>query len=146
MPVPLEDSIRFLTCGSSGCQAAWVYSFDQAVENRFSADLLCVDAGHGGAGSATFAVGDALRDALVRPGRVVARLVLGQDRQQVCLVGREDPAGRPGLRLLLVLSFLAVSSRCQARSVAGVTGKMPVQRLRGMSRASAANQARSAGS
>ncbi len=33
---------------------------DQAVEDRFSADPLRVDVGHGGAGSVTVAVGDAL--------------------------------------------------------------------------------------
>jgi hypothetical protein len=54
--------------------------------------------------------------------------------------------GRPGLRRLLVSYFLAASLRCQASSVAGVTGKTSVQRLRGMSRASAANHTRSAGS
>ena len=54
--------------------------------------------------------------------------------------------GRPGLRRLLVSYFLAASLRCQARSVAGVTGKIPVQRLRGRSRANAANHTRSAGS
>jgi hypothetical protein len=41
--------------------------------------------------------------------------------------------------------FLAASLRCQVSSVAGVTGKTWAQRLRGTSRASAANQARSAG-
>ena len=54
--------------------------------------------------------------------------------------------GRPGLRLLLVSYLLAASLRCQARSVAGVTGKTSVQRRRGSSRASAANHTRSAGS
>ncbi len=54
--------------------------------------------------------------------------------------------GRPGLRRLLVSYFLAASLRCQASSVAGVTGKTSVQLLRGMSRASAANHTRSAGS
>ena len=54
--------------------------------------------------------------------------------------------GRPGLRRLLVSYFPAASLRCQASSVAGVTGKTSAQRLRGMSRASAENQARSAGS
>jgi hypothetical protein len=54
--------------------------------------------------------------------------------------------GRPGLRRLLVSYFLAASLRCQASSVAGVTGKTSAQRLRGMNRVSAANQARSAGS
>ena len=54
--------------------------------------------------------------------------------------------GRLGLRRLLVSYFPAASQRCQATSVAGVTGKTSAQRLRGMSRASAANQGRSAGS
>ena len=54
--------------------------------------------------------------------------------------------GRPGLRRLLVSYFLAASLRCQASSVAGVTGKTSAQCLRGTSRASAASQARSAGS
>jgi hypothetical protein len=54
--------------------------------------------------------------------------------------------GRPGLRRLLESYFLATSLRCQASSVGGVTGKMPVHCWRGMNRASAANQARSAGS
>ena len=54
--------------------------------------------------------------------------------------------GRPGLRLLLVSYLLAASMRCQASSVAGVTGKISVQRWRGSSRASAANHTRSAGS
>jgi hypothetical protein len=54
--------------------------------------------------------------------------------------------GRPGLRRLLVSYLLPASWRCQARSVAGVTGKTPVQRLRGRSRARAASHTRSAGS
>ena len=49
-------------------------SIRPAAQDRFSADLLCVDVGHGGAGSVMFAVGDALRDALVGPGRVVVHL------------------------------------------------------------------------
>jgi hypothetical protein len=55
-------------------------------------------------------------------------------------------AGRPGWRRLLVSYLLAASLRCQASSVAGVTGKTPVQRRRGMNRVSAVNQARPAGS
>jgi len=47
--------------------------------------------------------------------------------------------GRPGWRRLLVSYFLAASLRCQASSVAGVTGKTSVQRRRGMNRVSAAN-------
>ena len=58
---------------------------DQAVEDMFSADLMVVDVGHRGAGTIAFAVGDALRDALVRPGSVVVRLVFGQDGVQVLL-------------------------------------------------------------
>jgi len=54
--------------------------------------------------------------------------------------------GRPGLRRLVVPYFLAASLRCQASSVAGVTGKTSAQRLRGISRASAASQTRSVGS
>jgi hypothetical protein len=50
---------------------------DQAAQDGFSADLLCVDVGHGGAGSVRFVVGDVLGDALVRPGRLAVRLVLG---------------------------------------------------------------------
>ena len=53
--------------------------------------------------------------------------------------------GRPGLRRLLVSYFLPVRLRCQASRVAGVTGKTPVQRRRGISRASAASKARSGG-
>ena len=53
-------------------------------------------------------------------------------------------AGRPGLRRLLVSVFFAASLRCQASRVAGATGKTSAQRLRGTSRASAVNQARSA--
>ena len=55
-------------------------------------------------------------------------------------------AGRPGRRRLLVSYFLVASLRCQASSMAGVTGKTSAQRRRGMNRVSAANQTRSAGS
>ena len=54
--------------------------------------------------------------------------------------------GRPGLRRLVVPYFLAASLRCQASSVAGRHGKTSAQRLRGISRASAASQTRSADS
>jgi hypothetical protein len=68
-----------------------------------------------------------------------------------------SPAGRQGrrcsglsaggpARCLLVSYFFAASLRCQASNVAGVTGKTSLQRVRGMSRASAASHARSAGS
>jgi hypothetical protein len=67
-----------------------------------------------------------------RARRSTSRLILG-------VVG-----GRPGLRRLLVSYFLAVSPRCQAMSVEGVTGNTSTQRRRETIRASAANQARSA--
>ena len=54
--------------------------------------------------------------------------------------------GRPGMRCLLVSYLTAASLRCQASSVAGVTGKISAQRPRGMSRASAPSHTRSAGS
>ena len=50
---------------------------DQAVEDGFSADPLDIEVGHGGPGSVASGVGDALSDALVRPGGVVVGLVLG---------------------------------------------------------------------
>src|SRR5271157_3980419 len=37
--------------------------------------------------------------------------------------------GRPGLRRLLMSYFFAASLRCQARSVAGVTGKTSADRV-----------------
>ena len=58
---------------------------DQALEDGFSADLMVVDVGRRGAGTVAFVVGDALRDALVRPGSVVVRLVFGQDGAQMRL-------------------------------------------------------------
>ena len=54
--------------------------------------------------------------------------------------------GQPGLRRVLVSYVLAASFRCQASSVAGVTAKTSVPRLRDMSLASAASHTRSAGS
>jgi hypothetical protein len=48
-------------------------------------DPFAVEVGNGGVATVVFAVGDALGDALVRPGRVVMRLVFGQDGAQVAL-------------------------------------------------------------
>lgn len=56
---------------------------DQAVEVRFSADLLCVDVGHDGVGNVVLVVRHVLRDALVRPGGVVVRLVASQDSASI---------------------------------------------------------------
>jgi hypothetical protein len=58
---------------------------------------------------------------------------------------RGPVGGRPGVRRVLVPYLPATSLRCQASSVAGVTGKMAAQRLRGMSRASATSHTRSVG-
>jgi hypothetical protein len=63
---------------------------DQAVEDTFSADLLHVDVSYGAAVSVTFVAGDALSDALVRPGRVVMRLVFDQDAAQMLLAEDKD--------------------------------------------------------
>ena len=63
---------------------------DQAVEDRFSTDVLCVDVGHGGADTVAFVVGNVLRDTLVGPGGVVVRLVFGQDGLQVLLAEDQD--------------------------------------------------------
>jgi hypothetical protein len=76
----------------------------------------------------------------VTPERVLVRQADGE------LGDAPDRRRRPGLRRLLVSYFRAASLRCQASSVAGVTGKTSAQRLRGMNRVSAANQARSPGS
>ena len=48
-------------------------------------DPFAVEVGNGEVATVVFAVGDALGDALVRPGRVVMRMVLGQDGAQVAL-------------------------------------------------------------
>ena len=66
-------------------QAARVF-VDQSAQDRFSADLLCADGGHRGAGSVTF-----VGDALVRPGRVVMHLVFGQDGAQMPLAEDQHP-------------------------------------------------------
>ena len=58
---------------------------DQAAQDRFSADLVSVEIPCRDAGRIVLSVGDALVDALVGPGHVVMRLVVGQDGTQVCL-------------------------------------------------------------
>ena len=60
---------------------------DQAAQDGFSADPFSAGVSCGDAGSVAFAVGDALRDALVRPSRVVAGLVLGQGGAQMRRAG-----------------------------------------------------------
>jgi hypothetical protein len=75
-PAPLENMIRVVTCGFSGYQAA---------QDGFSVDRYAAEVGDGEVAAVVLAVGDALGDALVRPGRVVVPLVLGQDGAQVRL-------------------------------------------------------------
>ena len=53
----------------------------QAAQDGFSVDPFAVEVGNG----EVFTVGDALGDALVRPGRVVVHLVFGQDGAQMAL-------------------------------------------------------------
>ena len=52
---------------------------DQAVEDGFSADPFDAGVGCGDEGSTAFAVGDTLRDALVRPSRRLSRVPLNFD-------------------------------------------------------------------
>jgi hypothetical protein len=79
-------------------------------------------------------------DPAVSPQRILPR----QADDKACDARACRRASWPAL--LALPYFPAASQRCQASSVAGVTGKTSAQRLRGTSRASAANQARSAGS
>ena len=48
-------------------------------------DLFAVEVGNGAAATVEFPVGNALGDALVRPGGVVVHLVFGQDGAQMAL-------------------------------------------------------------
>jgi hypothetical protein len=56
---------------------------DQAAKDRFSEDPFAVEVANGAMPAAVFAVGDALGDALVRPGRVVVHPVFSQDGTQM---------------------------------------------------------------
>ena len=56
----------------------------------YSADPLNIGVGHGGRGSGASGIGDALGDALVRPGGVVVSLVFGQDAAQMLLAEDQD--------------------------------------------------------
>jgi hypothetical protein len=56
---------------------------DQAAQDRFSADLADAEVPRDDAGRMARAVGDALADALVRPGGVVVLLVFGENGSQV---------------------------------------------------------------
>jgi hypothetical protein len=82
--------VTFRVFRASGCALIFV---DQAFADGFSADLLCVDLGYGRGVSIAFVGGDALGDALMRPGRVVMRPVVGQDGAQVCLAENQHAVG-----------------------------------------------------
>ena len=74
-----------MTCESSGVSGGARVFVDQAAQDGFSVDPLPVEVGNGEAAIVVFAVRDALGDALVRPGRVVMRLVVGQYGAQMRL-------------------------------------------------------------
>ena len=87
--------------------------------------------------------GDAeLHQLALDPATTPQRILPGQAQHRCLIPGAVG--GRPGLRHPLVSYFLAASLRCQARSVAGVTGNTSTQRRRDTIRASAENQTRSA--
>ena len=80
--VPFENRIRLVTCElvRSGGTRVLV---DQAAQDGSSADPFAVEVGNGDTVTVVFTVGDALGDALVRPGCVVVRLILGQHGPQM---------------------------------------------------------------
>ena len=80
-PVPLENAIRLLSCASSFVRRLGVF-VDEAAQDRFSVDLLRIEAGGGGAGLLVCPVRDALVDALVRPGAVAVGLVVGSGQSE----------------------------------------------------------------
>ena len=82
--VPLGNRIRPVTCRPSVRWVACTYSLIKPLRT-VSADLPHLDVGYGRRVNVAFGAGDALGDALVRPGGVVVRLVSGQDCAQVCL-------------------------------------------------------------
>ena len=91
--VPLGNTIRsgdLRVLGGSGGVRVFV---DQAAQDGASVDPCGVEVGHGGAGRVTICVGDMLSDALVRPGRVVVRLIFGEDGAQVRLAVDQCPVG-----------------------------------------------------
>ncbi len=74
-----------MACGSSGRQAACVYSLIRPPRTGFQRICHVPASVRVVRWRVTFAGGDALGDALVRPGGVVVRLVPGQDGAQLCL-------------------------------------------------------------
>ena len=62
-----------------------MYSLIRPLRTGFRRIRSYIEVGHGGPGSVASGVGDALGDALVRPGGVVVLLVPGQDGAQMRL-------------------------------------------------------------
>jgi len=58
---------------------------DQAAQDGFSEDPFTVEVGNGEVATVVFTGGDALGDALMRPGRVVVHLVFSQHGAQMAL-------------------------------------------------------------
>jgi hypothetical protein len=90
-PVPLGNRIRQVTCRSSVRQAVCVYSLIRPPRTGFRRMCCLSMAFTVVRESVRFVVGYTLGDALVRLGRVVVHLVLGQD-------GRADVARRGSAR------------------------------------------------
>jgi hypothetical protein len=78
--VPLENRTCVVTCGLRISGGARIL-VDQATQDGFSEDRSAVKVGNGEVSTVVFAVGDALRDALVRPGRVVVHLHIQPGRR-----------------------------------------------------------------
>jgi hypothetical protein len=74
-------------------------------------DPFAVEAGN----SEVATVGDALGDALVRPGRVVAHLVLGEDGAQMCLTENRHAVEE----LAAQGTYKALADRIDARAWTG---------------------------
>jgi hypothetical protein len=89
--VPLENRIRTVDLGFVAASGGSDVLIDEAAQDRFSSDSLGIEVCHGDAGHVVQAAGDALGDALVRPGCVVVRLVFGQDGAQMPLAEDQEP-------------------------------------------------------
>src|SRR6266568_2310990 len=94
-PILCRSELGFgpVTCGVLGRSGGMRVFVDQAAQDRSSADPCGVEVGHGGAGGVTICAGDMLSDALVRPGRVVVRLIFHKDGVQMRLAEDQRPAG-----------------------------------------------------
>jgi hypothetical protein len=84
-PVLLENRIRVGDLRFFGIPGGARIFVDQATQDGFSEDPSAVEVGNGEVATVVLAVGDALGDALVRPGCVVVHLVFSQDGAQMAL-------------------------------------------------------------